>query len=113
MSIESLTQDLINLRDQSMVLAESIDWLLNQVDKRTAKFTEEAIQSMTEEAKDKEWEVLREMAGRLNGQIRDLKKLDKEYNRIRTEVNAIYGYNVIPSLPDLGLNEVDLGDLFE
>lgn len=106
-----LLEEAVEILVQSEILKETVFWQSEQVEKFVKEFPEEVIDKMTIEEQRENVRKAEELWARLNQSVKELKKLNDDYESLRLRVKKQYGRDIMPSLPPFttpGLDDADV-----
>jgi ABC-type proline/glycine betaine transport system ATPase subunit len=95
MSKRSLPKDILEeamkLLDELSILKATAIWQHTKIEEFINRHTDEEVEVMGWEEKEKLYKVAEELQGRLNGSVRDLVRVSNKYEEMRIRVNKKYG----------------------
>ena len=115
---KDLYEAALDLLSRSAMLKETVIWQDKQADKLVKKYSDAEFDVMSDEDKMKHFKEVEELYGRLGQSVKELDKLDEEYEELRVRVKKKYGKDIMPPMTSMssslfgsGLSdkEIDLG----
>lgn len=95
---EYLHKEAILLLERISILKGTVIWHEEQVDKFMKEYSDEKMEALSWEEKEKVYSKANELIGRMNVSVRELDKLNGEYNNLRGRANEYFGREVMPSI---------------
>jgi hypothetical protein len=108
---QSLLDEACEILVQSEILKETVFWQSEQVEKFVNKYPDEVLNRMTTEEQLENVRKAEELWARLNQSVKELKKLNDDYESLRLRVKKQYGREIMPPLPPFispGLDDADV-----
>lgn len=105
-----LYEEAVEILRQSSVLKDTVDWLIVEVEKVCNRYTDDEVDALTWEEKEKHLRDVDELSGRLNESVRTLDLLDEQYEKLRVKVRKLYGKDYLPPLGQVKKYKIDPSD---
>jgi len=88
----------LSILEQSEILKQTVIWQDEQVNRLVSKYTEEEFDELPWDEKEKHVKECDEIAARLEQSVKELKKLDEQYQDLRERLKKHFGSSVLPPL---------------
>ena len=98
-NMDDLVREATVILERSRMLRASAEWLHLEIDKHCKDTDEAKAVDMDWEEKEAAFRKFKELEGRLLVSLRDLKKLDEDFNLIAEKVNRGYGRTLMEPIP--------------
>ena len=94
-----ILEEAIEILEKSEILKETAIWQSEEVSKLVGMHTEEEVEGLPWDEKERYMEQMEELWGRLRGSVMELKKLSERYEELRLRLKKEYGDERLPPLP--------------
>lgn len=95
---QRMKDDAKQIQDRSVLLLEESKFTYDLIIKFTDKYTEDFIDSLPWDEREIAYKQCDQLVSRLQILDKELKKLDTDYNAIRTRINTYYNKEVMPQV---------------
>ena len=106
---DSILMEAIAIMEELKILRNTSLWQHKKVEEFSKKYTDDEVEKLGWEEKERLYKLTDELAGRLYGTFKELKRLTGKYEKLRVRLEQEYGDT---RLPKVNKNEKDLNDMW-
>ena len=100
----------VEILRQSTVLKDTVDWLMKEVDRVCNRYSDDEVEELSWEERERHLRDVDELSGRLNESVRTLDALDEQYEKLRVKLKKLYGKDYLPPLGETKRYKIDPSD---